>query len=106
MSLDQVMQDARKAAEQAELAFVLKHGEPAYCGFAWVDVLVDRTNSKQAKELIRLGFKKSYRPRCLTLWNPGGSPTQSMDVKETGAQAFAKVLQQAGVNAYMGSRAD
>ncbi len=55
------------------------------CGFAWVDVYVDRTNSKEAKALIAAGFKKDYKPRCLSMWNPGGLPVQNMDAKEAGA---------------------
>jgi hypothetical protein len=40
------------------------------------------------------------------MWNPGGSFTQSMDIKEAGAQAYADVLRQHGLDAYMMSRAD
>ena len=76
------------------------------CGFAWVDVYVDRTNSKQAKELIRAGFKKDYKPKCLSMWDPAGVPTQSISVKEAGAEAYAKYLQGLGLTAYAGSRLD
>jgi len=104
--LNQIVQEAFEAARQAEADFRARHGEPGYCGFAWVDVYVDRTNSKQAKELIAAGFKKDYKPKCLSVWNPGGSFTQSMDIKEAGAHAFAEVLRTAGLRAYAGSRAD
>jgi len=104
--LTQVVQEAFEAARQAEADFRARHGEPGYCGFAWVDVYVDRTNSKQAKELIAAGLKKDYKPKCLSVWNPGGSGTQSMDIKEAGAHAFAEVLRKAGLRAYAGSRAD
>jgi len=104
--LNQIVQDAFQAARQAEADFRARHGEPGYCGFAWVDVYVDRTNSKQAKELIAAGLKKDYKPKCLSVWNPGGSFTQSMDIKEAGAHAFAEVLRKAGLRAYAGSRAD
>ena len=46
-----------------------EYGEPMYCGFAWVDVNVGRTNSKEAKALASVGFKKSYRP-CLLYTSP------------------------------------
>ena len=36
-----------------------EYGEPMYCGFAWVDVRVERTNSKEAKMLESIGFKKN-----------------------------------------------
>jgi len=104
--LTQVVQEAFEAARQAEADFRARHGEPGYCGFAWVDVYVNRTNSKQAKELIAAGFRKDYKPKCLSVWNPGGSFTQSMDIKEAGAHAFAEVLRKAGLNAYAWSRAD
>ena len=76
------------------------------CGFAWVDVYVERTNSKQAKELIRAGFKKDYKPKCLSMWNPGGLHVQNIDAKEAGAQAMARFLQSQGIQAYAGSRLD
>jgi hypothetical protein len=76
------------------------------CGFAWVDVYVDRTNSKQAKELIAAGFRKDYKPRCLSMWNPGDLPVQNIDIKEAGADALATYLRSLGLNAYSGSRLD
>jgi hypothetical protein len=106
MDIQAIHNEARTAAIQAENNFLAKHGEPLYCGFAWVDVYVDRTNSKEAKELIKIGFKKSWRAKCLNLWSPGGYNGQSMDVKEHGAMAYAAVLEKYGFRAYMGSRAD
>ena len=76
------------------------------CGFAWVDVYVDRTNSKQAKELIAAGFKKDYKPKCLSYWNPGDLPVQNVDIKEAGADAMATYLRTLGLTAYAGSRLD
>ena len=104
--LSQIVQDAFTAARQAEADFRARHGEPGYCGFGWVEVYVERTNSKQAKELIAAGFKKSYKPRCLSLWTPGAYHGQSMDVREAGAHAFAEVLSKSGLKAYACSRAD
>ena len=104
--IKEIVQNAQQAAVQAETEFLARHGEPAYCGFGWVEVYVDRTNSKQARELIASGFKKSYKPKCLSLWTPGAYHGQSMDVKEAGARAFAEVLSQAGLKAYACSRAD
>ena len=83
-----------------------EYGEPMYCGFAWVDVSVTRTNSKEAKMLESIGFKPSYRPKTMTLWDPAKHNGQSMDCKEVGAQAYAELLRQHGFKAYMGSRAD
>jgi hypothetical protein len=71
-----------------------------------VDVYVDRTNSKQAQELIKAGFRKDYKPRCLSMWDPAGVPTQSVSVKEAGAYAYANYLNTLGLKAYAGSRLD
>jgi hypothetical protein len=76
------------------------------CGFAWVDVYVERTNSKEARELIRAGFRKDYKPKCLSMWNPGGLPVQNINAKEAGANAMADFLRKQGITAYAGSRLD
>ena len=83
-----------------------QYGEPMYCGFAWVDVAVTRTNSKEAKLLESIGFKPSWRPKQMQLWDPAQHAGQSMDCKEVGARAYAEVLRKHGFEAYMGSRAD
>ena len=93
-------------AEQAGQAMYAKVGERDACGFGWVDVFVDRTNSKQAKELIKAGFRKDYKPKCLSMWDPAGVPTQSVSVKEAGAEAYATYLRSLGLTAYAGSRLD
>lgn len=93
-------------AEQAGLAMYAKIGERDACGFGWTEVYVDRTNSKQAKELIAAGFRKDYKPKCLSMWDPAGVPTQSISVKEAGAEAYATYLQGLGLKAYAGSRLD
>jgi hypothetical protein len=93
-----------KAASVAEYAKL--GGDQYACGFAWVEVYVDRTNSKQAKELLDAGFKKDYKPKCLSFWNPGGLGVQNIDIKERGAQVMATYLQTLGLKAYAGSRLD
>jgi hypothetical protein len=93
-------------AEQHGRAMYAKIGERDACGFGWVDVFVERTNSKQAKELIAAGFRKDYKPKCLSMWDPAGIPTQSISVKEAGAEAYATYLRALGLNAYSGSRLD
>ena len=95
-------------AEQASMAMYDKMGrkDQFACGFAWVDVYVDRTNSAQAKELIKAGFRKDYKPKCLSYWNPGQLGVQNIDIKEAGADAYATYLRALGLNAYSGSRLD
>ena len=102
----QQIRQGKQLAEQAGRAMYNKIGERDACGFGWVEVYVDRTNSKQAKELIAAGFKKDYKPKCLSMWDPAGVPTQSISVKEAGAQAYAKYLQALGLTAYGCSRLD
>ena len=98
----------KQLAEQASIDMYNKMGrKDAYaCGFAWVDVFVTRTNSKQAQELIKAGFKKDYKPKCLSMWNPGELPVQNIDIKEAGADAMAEFLRKLGLEAYSGSRLD
>ena len=107
ITADQIL--AGKAlAEQASLDMYNKMGrrDQFACGFAWVEVYVDRTNSKQAKELMAAGFKKDYKPRCLSMWNPGGLGVQNVDVKANGADAMATYLKTLGLTAYSCSRLD
>lgn len=106
MDILAIKNEAEQAANQAQSNFLQTHGEMAYCGFAWVDVYVDRTNSKEAKLLKSIGFKPSWQRKCLNLWKPGSYNGQSMDVLEHGAMAYAAVLAKYGFRAYMGSRAD
>jgi len=104
--IEQVRKEAQMAADKAQSDWLTKHGDGAYCGFAWVEVSVPRTNSREAKALAKMGFKKSWKPRRMDMWKPGKYNGQSMDVHEAGAQAYADVLEKYGFRAYMGSRAD
>lgn len=106
-AIQTVVAQAKQAAEAASNAMYRKMGGDQFaCGFAWVDVYVSRTNSKEAKELIAAGFRKDYKPKCLSMWNPGGLGVQNIDIKEAGAEAMAEVLRNAGLKAYAGSRLD
>jgi hypothetical protein len=100
------IRSGKALAEQAGLAMYQRIGERDACGFGWVEVYVDRTNSKQAQELIKAGFRKDYKPRCLSMWDPAGVPTQSISVKEAGAEAYATYLTALGLRAYGCSRLD
>ena len=102
----QQIRGGKALAEAAGRAMYQRIGERDACGFGWVEVYVDRTNSKQAKELIAAGFKKDYKPKCLSMWDPAGVPTQSISVKEAGADAYATYLQTLGLQAYGCSRLD
>jgi len=103
-NIESIHNTATSAAERAEADFRAQHGEPGYCGFAWVKVS-EKASTKLGRALKTVGFRKSYNGG-LDLWNPGGSGTQSMDIKEAGAEAYAEVLRKFGINAYACSRAD
>jgi len=105
ITAEQIRQ-GKQLAEQAGQAMYQQIGERDACGFGWVEVYVDRTNSKQAQELLKAGFRKDYKPKCLSFWDPAGVPTQSISVKEAGAYAYAEYLTQLGLRAYAGSRLD
>jgi len=102
----EMIRAGKRVAEAAGLEMYAKVGERDACGFGWVEVYVDRTNSAQAKELIAAGFRKDYKPKCLSMWDPAGVPTQSISVKEAGAEAYAEYLRALGLKAYAGSRMD
>ena len=108
ITAQQIQQGVAIAQQASQQFFQQKlNGQDQYaCGFAWVDVYVDRTNSKQAKELLAAGFRKDYKPKCLSMWNPGGLGVQNVDTKEAGADALAQYLRALGLNAYAGSRLD
>jgi hypothetical protein len=96
---------AVEAAKKAESSFRDKHGEPMYCGFAWVKISPATSSFarqlRKARIVDRVAWDGGY-----DIWNPGGSGTQSMDVKEHGAAAYADTLRDAGIDAYAMSRAD
>jgi hypothetical protein len=98
--------EAAIQARTAAKAFYNQHGDRDACGFAWVDVYGVRSNSRLGKTLQSYGFRKSYTG-SLQLWSPCGSATQSISIKEAGAEAYAKVLtDKLGIKAYAGSRLD
>ena len=97
---------AEAEAEFATNKYLQEVGEhPFNCGFAWVEAKV-RGNSKVGKMLKERGFKKPYVGTGLSLWNPSNSFTQDMSAKQAGAEAYAKVLRDAGIEIEVRSRLD
>lgn len=82
-----------------------QYGEPMYCGFAWVNIYGIKGNTKLGKRFKAAGVERSY-DGSLQIYNPSGHHGQSMDVKEQGAYAAAKVFEKYGFRCYAGSRAD
>lgn len=91
-TLKQAHEDALIACKNATESHLKTHGEKYYCGFAWVEYSVSRTNSLEAKTLLQLGYTKSHKPKTLTLWNPSGHGTQCMETKSAGARAYADFM--------------
>ena len=104
MNIQDIHDAATAAAKDATIQHLAKHGEDYYCGFAWVQVR-EKANTKLGRALKSIGFTKAYGGG-LQLSNPSGTFSQSMMLKEIGAQAYAHVLQGLGIPAYVQSRAD
>ena len=96
--------EARKAATKF---FMEKLGgvDQYACGFAWVNILGVKGNTKLGKMLKAAGVRQDYT-KAFQIWNPSGLPVQNVDCKEAGAEAAAKVFQKYGFEAYAGSRLD
>lgn len=131
----ELVEHARKAAEAAVTKRIteLKEAHPdrhydhhGCCGFAWVEVPLGRhpfiTAMRRAtREFVKspetvrnpqyessqlFGERQDYGTRAWQFWNPSGYSGQSIDIKDVGAQAFAAVLQEAGIKAHVRSRLD
>lgn len=101
---------AQLAVSEAVIDYKAKYpddayGEPMYCGFAWVNIYGIKASTKEGRAMKQAGLKKDYSG-AFSIWNPGNHAGQSMDFKEVGAYAYAKVLEVYGYRAYAGSRAD
>lgn len=108
LNIKQVHEQASKAAKQAADEYfqkMLGGVDQMMCGFAWVDVYDVRGNSRLGRQLKEVGFTKSY-VKSLQLWNPSEFACQNVDTLRAGAEAYAKVLVQHGLNAVAGSRLD
>lgn len=99
-----VIRGAFIAAKDATSQYIIQHGEPFYCGFAWVNIKPG--NCRIANVLKQLGRAHKSYAGGVDVWNPGSSKSQSMSVNEAGAVAFADYLKKYGVNASAESRAD
>ena len=134
MDFEAILEKAYEAAKKASTEKRSEIGERDMCGFAWVHIpegrgglpAYCRKKIKEAKDRAKLYFPNredsEYRDnltrgvesyygdkhwqRGWEFWSPGKSNSQSITVHEAGATAFAKVLCEHGIKAYMGSRLD
>jgi hypothetical protein len=106
-AVQDALNEAGIQARTAAKEFFQKHGDRDACGFAWVNVYGVRSNSRLGKTLISFGFRKDYTG-SLQLWNPSKAGTQSLNILEAGAEAYAQVLRdKLGLDkVYAGSRMD
>ena len=109
-----ILAEAKQAARIAAQSFLddwnaktggNQYGEPMYCGFASTKIYDVKGNTKLGKAFKAAGIEKDYSG-AYSIWNPSEHRGQSMDVKEVGAQACARVFKNYGFRAYMDSRAD
>lgn len=99
-----IYNQALAAGQQAEADYVAKVGEDDYCGFAWVEIPNGR--SPFVSWCKKNGVGSKHWKKGWQIYRCTGSYSQCMNVLETGAQAFAKKLQEHGIEAWMSSRAD
>jgi hypothetical protein len=104
--LDEAYLEAKKAAQEA----YEKYGDRGACGFSWVVILshngeVLNGRTKLGKLLKSVGVTQDYARR-FHVWNPSRSPVQSVDVKDIGAEAYARVLRNYGFDSYACTRLD
>ncbi len=96
-----------KALDAAKLAYdnhIKEYGEGFMCGFAWVHFENGRApfvNWLKKNNLGSKHWRKGY-----ILWNPAKCGTQSIDVLESSARAFANVLRENGIDCNAQSRLD
>lgn len=99
-----IYDEAKAAGIKAENDYIAQYGEPYYCGFAWVEIPNGR--SKFVNWLKKQNIGGKHWKKGWEIWRPTDRMTQSMDVLEAGAYAFAKVLKAHGIEAYANSRPD
>lgn len=96
---------AQHKAARATENYILDNGEnPMGCGFAWVSV--KNVRGKKAELLKEFGFSRSYVGPGLRLHNPSQNVTQDMDAKMAGAEVYAQMLRDCGINAEAFCRLD
>jgi hypothetical protein len=103
--IDTLLANAFTAARVAADEMIAKHPDQWYpCGFAWVAIKPARGPVVKALKEADAGYVSSEGG--YHVYNPSRNPTQWMDAKIAGADAFAKVLREAGIKAYTESRID
>jgi hypothetical protein len=104
-TLTSTLAAAHNAAEKQTNKYIREYGEhPLNCGFAWVKV--QGVRGKALNVLKEFGFKKTYVGSGHSLWNPSQNNTQDMSAKMAGAEVYAEMLREIGINADAQCRLD
>lgn len=111
MEIQELHEKATVAARTAADDLYGKIGERYPCGFAWVTYYPKNKGNTVAGKAERklfesIGFSKDWTGKAWQLWNPAKHITQNVDVKEAGAEAYAKLFREAGYAVHAGSRLD
>lgn len=80
---------------------LIEYVDDGACGFAWIEFPGNTAFGRWAK---KQGLARSHYPSGLCIWVSEFG--QSIDRKESYAVAYARVLRDAGVKAFAGSRLD
>jgi len=95
MMMNQAIHEKAIAAAKAACNEYLEQNPDNWfpCGFAWVVANV-KGNTKAGRAFKACGFDKYYYGG-LDLWDPAKAPTQALEAKFVGAQAYADVVNEA-----------
>lgn len=121
MNALEIHNEAMQAAKDAAIKYVKEKGEPAFCGFAWVKIVecnkspnkqfikeLSKTERRPGWNIAEKSYEGGYRISCPSydIDECGWKYKQSMDIKEAACDAYASVLKNYGISAFMQSRAD
>lgn len=107
---EDIINQAKAAAQKAADETAAIMGDRDCCGFAWIKIVPARGPLVKALKAIGLGEKSSWEPGYRISSNEliPGYFGQSMTVKEKATEAFVKVIRDAGIETsiYAQSRMD
>lgn len=104
--VNNIVFEARAAADRAARDALAKYGDRDACGFAWCNIYGVKGNTRLGKMLSAAGVRKNTYEKAFQIWNPASIGVQSMGILEAGAEAAADVFRRYGFRAYAGSRMD
>jgi hypothetical protein len=106
---DEAKSDAQKAVDHAIKEYGETNGAFNYCGFAWVTIKPARGAFVNQLKKDNIGSNGVYGGWRISIYDIIDLPprlSQSMELKEIGARAYAEALRAHGVKAFAESRPD